>query len=291
MSSETQYIALCEGPTEIHTLLPLFHRLTVEVKDDAPRKQTVITEHPGILFPRDSSGDAVDTLIVFDSDKREVQLSLKEREYYLELKNIQGKGNLKKFLAPYLKLAASRKQTRIRVLALIDLDDNEIPREKEEVLKWIKREHDLDAYFEKGDADNVFVLHTEKLANLRLVMHIASFNCSPALNKPSTDDYILKLALTESTSLNLYKKRARKDWDDNLASTLKEIIGSEIPTSVESKFKKALYAKQLGLMYAALIDPGASLHVFAKKVVEGSRPEDLRKVFGSLIEAINILRA
>lgn len=290
MNNETHYVALCEGPTEIYTLLPLFPRFTVDVKDDTPRKQTIITEHPGMLFQRDSSSDDGDTLIVFDSGKKEVQPTLNKGEYYLDLKNVEGKGNLKKYLAPYLKLAAAKNQAHIRVLALIDLDENEIPREKENVLGWIRREHDLEVYFEKGTADNVLVLHTEKMRNLRLVMHIASFNCSPAFNRPSTDDYILKLALTESTAGNLYRKRARKDWEDNLAPILKEIISAEIPASIESKLKRALYAKQLGLMYAALIDPGASLHVFAKKVVEDSRPEDLQEVFGSLIEAINRLR-
>ena len=137
---------------------------------------------------------------------------------------------------------------------------------------------------------NVFVLKTE-LASLQLVLHIASQPYLESFAKATIDDYVLKLALLETTAKALLQnkkeagmqKNPKRDWQIDAPALQKKVI-EEIPTLLsQNKIPALIEAKEYVRFYATLLQEHSSPATFAGKVLAHAEEKDIREVFAPLL--------
>ncbi len=219
----------------------------------------------------------------------------KLRDQTITCYDLGGDGNLeerlKENIDTVIENAKVDQETATAMLVLVDRDDKEIASRCQKVLAVVKNNFDRNAEFEKTSLDNVFILKTT-LENLRLVLHVSSYRCEPASIGYTSDDYVLKLALTQTIASRLLgeDKSKKKEWTITKEKLLLK-IQEEMPKLLKDNGIPSLSAKQYLRLYAALVAPKKSVPGFAGTVLEHSDPSEIQTVFESFITAIGYLRS
>ncbi len=187
----------------------------------------------------------------------------------------------------------------LRILVLRDLDTHE-GKTIDDICKStidVIRPYDRNAQLLPPETHgNVFALKTE-LPDLQLALHIANQCYLESFVKATIDDYVLKLAMLESTATALLqnkkeagtRQKPNRDWQID-APALQRKIMEEIPQLLrQNKIPAMLEAKEYVRFYSTLLQEGLSPATFAGKVLAHAEEHDIRAVFAPLLTAIQIV--
>jgi hypothetical protein len=193
-----------------------------------------------------------------------------------------------------------------RLLIVWDRDNKDHSARCNSVLSVVRR-FASEARLEKLSFDNVYILH-DGPDNLRLALCIASDCCDLPFDvvnrettteetrtgrKATTDDYVLKLALRESTASRLltYQKKKRPDWKITTEKLIEKIT-KEIPELLMRNGIPLLPdAKEYVRFYAAILSLHTSPPVFAETTLAHANEDDIKEVFAPLLAAIQHLES
>lgn len=208
----------------------------------------------------------------------------------LKLTSAGGQGKIPAELRRILQNLSLFPETTARLLIVWDRDDKDNSVRCDSVL-GVVREFARNARWENSpDFDNVYLLCNGP-DNLRLALHIAADCCYPSFQKATTDDYVLKLALKESTAARLLddRKRNRPDWKITTPQLIEKIT-KEIPDLLKQNGIPLLPdAKEYVRFYAAVLALHTSPPVFAEKTLAHAKEDDIKEIFAPLLAAIQHL--
>jgi hypothetical protein len=188
----------------------------------------------------------------------------------------------------------------LRVLVIWDQDSKNHSARCDSVL-GVVRKFAKNARLEKLPGyNNVYVLHDGPY-NLRLTLYIASECWDPSLQKTAseqneiqkttTDDYVLKLALKDSIASSLLASKKKPDWKITTEKLIEKVT-KEIPELLKQNGIPPLSdAKEYVRFYAALLSLPTSPAIFAAKTLAHADTSDIEEVFASLIAAIKHLES
>lgn len=183
----------------------------------------------------------------------------------------------------------------IRCLVLRDLDEHEgeqIARLVQSVTKVVQ-----DTLTERGFADvkvtlsphsvytNVYTFSATQ-PEIRLAFHIADFRRHQQFIKCTIDDYVLDLALRDTTVQGLLNK---KGWTTTPEQIIRKIT-AEIPTLLFNNGILLRETKDYVRLYAAVMQEHTSPPVFAKNTLAHADQKDREAVFAPLLAAIEFIR-
>lgn len=181
----------------------------------------------------------------------------------------------------------------VRCLVLRDLDTHEgetIERIVQSVSDALRRafpDRGLDASLVRldrhPDYDHVFSLRIKK-PDLCLALHIADFRWHKDFIKSTIDDYVLSLALNETTA-----GRMAQAFDIEGKRLIRK-ISEEIPELMATNGIPLVEAKDYVRLYAAVIKSHTSPPVFAEKTMAKAEERDIHRVFAPLLAALDLIR-
>lgn len=123
--------------------------------------------------------------------------------------------------------------------------------------------------------------------DFRLALHIAIDRWREEFIKATIDDYVLSLAVQPQTAGAL---AAKKGWQVSAEDLLQKVT-TEIPRLLKSNGIPLREAKDYVRLYAAVIQEHTSPPVFAQRTLAHAGEDDLRRVFASLLAAIDFLKS
>jgi len=208
----------------------------------------------------------------------------------IKLTSAGGQGNLPRKLQAILKDLPLSPEVTKRLLVVWDLDNHEVSARCGSVIDVVKKVAP-GAYLEPlAGFDNVYVLRSGP-ENLRLGLHVSCHRYDDSFCKATTDDYVLKLALRESTASKLLEdcKRNKPDWTITSTQLINKIT-REIPALLKANGIPSLpEAKEFVRFYAAVLSLHTSPAVFAAKTLHHAEETDIKEIFAPLLAAIQHL--
>lgn len=178
----------------------------------------------------------------------------------------------------------------LRILVLRDLDSHQgrtIERLCESTLDRVKRHHPNSRLVPVAGHDNIFKLQAE-IPSLRMALHIANDRYRPEFIKTTIDDYVLKLAIRQTTAAALLSS-GRQEKTGITMEQLVHKVQEEIPALLNRNNIPLTEAKDYLRFYAAVLRAHTSPAVFAGKVMEHAGEDDIKEVFAPLLAAIQFL--
>ena len=205
---------------------------------------------------------------------------------------------LRQFLRDWFALQLDTREP-LRVLVLHDWDKHTgktIDSLCQSVLSIVQR-HQSDAALVKHTAhENVFILRTS-LNGLSLALHIANQFYGTSFVKATIDDYLLDLALRQTTAQLLLdskrqagaRQQPARDWQIT-AEALAKKVWQEVPELLQrNNVPDLLEAKDFLRLYATILQQHTAPAAFAGKVLQHAKEEEIREVFAPLLAAIQSL--
>lgn len=205
---------------------------------------------------------------------------------------------LRQFLGEWFNLQLDARES-VRILVLRDWDKHTgktIESLCQSVLSIVQR-HQPDAELAKHAAhENVFTLRTS-LNGLSLALHIANRFYDASFVKATIDDYVLDLALRQTTAQSLLESKRQdgarqqppRDWQIT-AEALAKKVWQEVPELLQkNNVPNLLEAKDFLRLYATILQQHTAPAAFAGKVLQHAREEEIREVFAPLLAAIESL--
>ncbi len=186
----------------------------------------------------------------------------------------------------------------VRCLVMRDLDEDEgesLDSIRQSVAETVRR-----LFEERGfakmpslavhpDYANVFTWQSDE-PDLRLALHVAHYPSIPGLSqrftKSTTDDYVLALALHPRTATRLLQGIGLKSVGE---AALAEKVRQEVPELLRRNGIRMREAKDYVRIYLATVRLGMSPAVFAGKLLLLADEEEIKRVFASLIAALQFV--
>jgi hypothetical protein len=138
--------------------------------------------------------------------------------------------------------------------------------------------------------DNVFTFQATA-PNIRVALHLATYRCLDHFIKSTVDDYILNLALRNSTAESFLQKKKKHDrnWTISVDALINK-IRQEIPALLKSNGIPPLgEAKDYVQFYLAVLQMPTSPPIFAEKTMAHAQESDIQEVFAPLLAAAQFL--
>ena len=221
-------------------------------------------------------------------------------KHFADLVNpeIKGKGKAQvnnemiSILAPKLPEGMS-----VRALVMRDVDDGEtavsilqsVTRAAKILIKRDFSETEKAVQFTPhAEYPNVYLLSLT-IPDLRLALHLAADKWDDDFINATIDDYVLKLALRETTTNAFLSKRRKKGWAMVEPEQIARKVTDHISTLLQENGIPLREAKDYVRLYAAVIQGHTSPTVFAQKTLANASDEDKKRVFASLLAALQFL--
>ena len=204
----------------------------------------------------------------------------------------QGKAQVNNQMAETLEPFLNQPKP-IRVLVMRDVDEGETPERIVQSVTGTVQE----MLNQRGFPVSVQLqphttypnVHWLALANpdLHLALHLSTFKWQEGFTNATIDDYVLVLALRETTAAALLRK---KQWQTSPEQIIRKVT-DRIPALLQENGIPVREAKDYVRLYAAVIQEHTSPATFASKVVANAADGDKQDIFAPLLAALNFLGA
>lgn len=181
----------------------------------------------------------------------------------------------------------------VRVLVMRDVDEGESP---ESIVQSVtnavqamlnQRGFAFSVQFEPHLMyPNVYLLGLTT-PDLRLALHLATYKWKEDFVNATIDDYVLALALQETTAVALLSK---KRWGITPEQIVRKVT-DRIPALLHENGIPVREAKDYVRLYAAVLQEHTSPAVFADKTIANASDGDKRDIFAPLLAALDFLGA
>jgi hypothetical protein len=122
--------------------------------------------------------------------------------------------------------------------------------------------------------------------DFRLALHLSTYRWSTSFVNSTIDDYVLDLALRESTIVTFL---ANKNWRTIKPVQVERKITERIPVLLQENGIPLQEAKDYVRLYAAVLQEHTSPATFADKTLANANEAEKQAVFAPLLAALNFL--
>lgn len=182
-------------------------------------------------------------------------------------------------------------QKAVRALVMRDVDEGESPgsivQSVTSAVQTMLNQRDFALSIQlqpHGMYPNVYLLELIN-PDLRLALHLATYKWKEDFVNATIDDYVLALALRETTAAALLSK---KRWEIAPEQIIRKVT-VRIPALLHENGIPVREAKDYVRLYAAVLQEHTSPASFAGKTVANASNEDKRDIFASLLAALDFL--
>lgn len=237
------------------------------------------------------------SIYIFCEGKTEMNIVIKLTNKFIKLANPEfegkGKSQVNKLMVKTIGPLLSQRKA-VRVLIMRDVDKGETPQSilqsVTNAVQKMLRERDFSAtakaikFQSHQNHPNVYLL-TLTEPDFCLAVHLATYKWSESFGNATIDDYVLDLALRETTTESLLRK---KKWSIQPTQVIRKVT-DRIPALLQENDIPLREAKDYIRLYVAVIQEEILPPAFAGSVTAKATDADKAEIFAPLLAALNFL--